>query len=87
MRRAGATNAYPRLCDTLTNLKATWLERRVRACSWGEFVDRCRKEPELSRVDEGALGVAADFLHDEGELVVIDQGLGERLVVIDPPWL
>ena len=41
----------------------------------------------MSRVDEGALGVAADFLHDEGELVVIDQGLGERLVVIDPPWL
>eukprot|EP00966_Prymnesium_polylepis_P196337 4550288-Prymnesium_polylepis.1 len=46
-------------------------ERRLRCCGWDEFVERCRKEPLLSRADEGVLTAAAAYLHDEGELLLV----------------
>ena len=89
----------PRACESILTQKRSWRtgEQRwlwgeardpVLVLSWDEFCERCRKEiPGLAKADAELLRVAANFLHDSGDLVSPERGAAARCVVLHPTWL
>jgi hypothetical protein len=80
----------PRACEAILERKKLWRTGKEQSLvlSWEDFCARCRAEiPGLAKADEELLRIAANFLHDSGDVVALDRGVAARCVVLHPTWL
>ena len=89
-RLTGQSVPVPRACEAILVRKKAWRSGKERCLvlSWDDFCRRCREEIGwLATADEELLRVAANFLHDSGEVVSVEHGVAARCVVLHPTWL